>query len=87
MTWLAAIPLVCGAGVFALWRLLRLKPVGGWGYVAYTCAVATLTVGSCLRGIFEIAGTSSSYLVVFGVASIVLVMFAGISAAYAQLRG
>lgn len=36
-------------------------------YNCYNSGVATLTVGSMLNGIFEIAGTSSSYVIVFTV--------------------
>lgn len=37
----------------------------GLGFDMYCCGVATLTVGSLLRGIFEIAGTASGFQWVF----------------------
>jgi hypothetical protein len=64
-------PLLGGALLFFLLRLLfpradamnRYQPVCS----CYHCGIATLTVGGMLRGIFEIAGTSSPYSVVFTV--------------------
>lgn len=46
---------------------------------AYCCGVASLTVSSMLKGIFDIAGTSSPYQEYLLYAGIVLIIIAGIS--------
>ncbi len=49
--------------------------------VFYRCAVATLTLGSLVRGILDIYGTASGYLSVYPVLSVLLFSLAGLSAA------
>ncbi len=83
MTWMFVIPLVCGCVAALVQQALGHQcdlrlPRQLWGLCA-----ATLTVASCLRGIFEIAGTGSpwlfSYVVVgmcFALASVVCTAFA-----------
>jgi hypothetical protein len=62
-------PLLGGALFYFL--LERLKPdmtrfaPFRFGYNSYNSGIATLTVGSFLKGILEIAGTDSPYLVFF----------------------
>jgi len=46
---------------------------------AYCCGVASLTVSSMLKGIFDIAGTSSTYQVYLLYAGIILIIMAVIS--------
>ncbi len=62
-------PLVGGALVFSLlWLLMPAAdatPNYRVHYTLYNSGVATLTIGSLLQGIFDIAGTSSPYTVVF----------------------
>lgn len=62
MTWLFAWPFVLGAmpcGFFAKCRLIH-SP-GRLSFNMWNSGVAALTVSSLLRGIFEIAGTSSDH--------------------------
>ena len=62
MTWLFVWPLVLGVvpGVYWKWRSNIPRP--GWIPLnLYHSGVAAVTVSSMLRGIFEIAGTSSVY--------------------------
>lgn len=40
----------------------------------YDCGLATLLVWSCLKGIFEIAGASSSYESIFFIAGLILII-------------
>ena len=69
MTWLFLYPLLGGALVFILLRLLApviaAKPRYRIAYNLYNSGIATLIVGSMLQGVFEIAGTSSPYTIVF----------------------
>ncbi|MBD5512782.1 MAG: hypothetical protein HDR08_16280 [Lachnospiraceae bacterium] len=62
MTWLFVWPLVLGVvpGVYWKWRRNIARP-GGIPLNLYHSGVAAVTVSSMLRGIFEIAGTSSVY--------------------------
>ena len=76
MTFLFVIPLVLGAlpcAIFVIFKKLRAP--GRIAFNLWNSAVAALTVGSMLRGVFEIAGTASplqEYLMIAG-----LVMLAG----------
>lgn len=65
MVGMFSIPLIGGAGVLALVRLIGLPSPQGAVRKAQGCGIATLTVASTLRGIFDIAGTSSPYLAAF----------------------
>ena len=62
MTWLFVWPLVLGVvpGVYWKWRRNIARP-GCIPLNLYHSGVAAVTVSSMLRGIFEIAGTSSVY--------------------------
>jgi len=44
-------------------------------YNSYNSGMATLTIGSMLTGVFEIAGTASPYMIVFTVAGWCLIGF------------
>ena len=53
---------------FTVWLLLRQTegmPYYRLIYNCYNSGLATLTIGSLLNGVFEIAGTSSPYMIVF----------------------
>jgi len=69
MTWMFLYPLL--GGVLFFFIIERFSPhiINFSGYRAfcntYNSGVATLTFGSLLKGILEIAGTNSSYLVFF----------------------
>lgn len=64
MTWLFGWPLVLGAlpSMF-LYLSGKVRTPGRISFNLWNSAVAALTVSSLLRGIFEIAGTSSDYQV------------------------
>ena len=88
MTWLALVPLVLGAGVYALWGRLRLACADGWGFVAYNGFVATLMMGSFVRGVLEIADTTSRILPAFAwlAAALLAVAAASVLRAHARRR-
>lgn len=70
-------PLLGGAAVFLL-LLLFSPPPGGIPryrllYNLYNSGIAALVVGAALRGVFEIAGTSSPYTVIFTAAGALFV--------------
>jgi hypothetical protein len=61
MTWLFAPPLVLGVlPGLVLWGVAKARPCR-FCLNSWNSGVAAITAGSCLRGIFEIAGTSSVY--------------------------
>lgn len=66
MTWMFLYPLIGGALFYLLIGLLlpEINRFAGYRiiYNIYNSGIAILTVGSLLKGIMEIAGTSSSYL-------------------------
>lgn len=72
MTWMFLYPLLGGALIYFLinWRLPNLSHQRAFrfGYNSYNSGIAALTLGSFLKGILEIAGTDSGYLIVFTVA-------------------
>lgn len=78
MSWMFLIPALAGA-LPALVLALMGRPAPAmvvrqlWGL-----AVAALTVASCLRGIFEIAGTGSDWLFVYVAAGGVLAVAAAV---------
>lgn len=56
--WMLALPVYPLVSAVIFHILYRLnKPVGSWFRSLWLCGVATLTVCSCLRGVFEIYGT------------------------------
>ncbi len=69
MTWMFLYPLLGGAlGYFLIDRgspLITRFVVYRIGYNSYNSGIGALTVGSFLKGILEIAGTNSNYLVFF----------------------
>ncbi len=75
MTYLGLIPLVLGSlPAFIFWRK-NIPAPGYLSYHMYFSGVAALTMASCLRGIFDIAGNSSvyqTYLMYFGVITTLL---------------
>ena len=76
MTWMFLIPLIGGAGVYALLRIVAPSLRNDAAACAYNCGLATLTVASTLQGIFEIAGTDSPYNEVMAVVGATLVVIA-----------
>ncbi|KNZ43521.1 hypothetical protein AKG39_00995 [Acetobacterium bakii] len=69
MTWMFLYPLLGGALLFFLINVLIPCSSLFAGYRlffnAYNSGIATLTLGSFLKGILDIAGTSSPYIVLF----------------------
>lgn len=71
MTWMFLYPLIGGGLIYFL--IERLIPgvskAAGYRlfYNVYNSGIATLTVGSFLKGILDIAGASSTYTVIFNV--------------------
>ena len=74
MVYLFAWPLVGGVLPYAVAVIRRPSWVDAsvlmaWARLGHHAAVATATVGSCLAGVFEIYGTSSSWVVVYWIAA------------------
>ena len=65
MTFMFLYPCVGGAALFGLFNLARRHPFPRFSYNAYNSGIATLTVGSSLHGVFDIAGTASSFVPIF----------------------
>lgn len=69
MTWMFLYPLLGGVLFYTVINLLFSKIIIFSGYRVfyniYNSGIATLTFGSFLKGIFEIAGTNSDYLMYF----------------------
>ncbi len=71
MTWMFLYPLIAGALVFFF--LKRLTPeISDWkGYRlffnVYNSGIAMLTTAGLLKGILDIAGTGSAYVVIFNI--------------------
>lgn len=69
MTWMFLYPLLGGTLFYFLLDRLNSGMTRfvayRFGYNSYNSGIATLTVGSFLKGILEIAGTNSPYLVFF----------------------
>jgi len=90
MTWMFIYPLICGALIYFL--IERLIPGVGKTtgyrlfYNVYNSGIATLTVGGFLKGILEIAGTSSTYIVLFNVIGWLFILVGLILLASCMLR-
>ncbi len=67
MTYMFAIPLLGGACVMLSLYLAKARPLPRSSRQAWALALGALTVGSCLHGIFDIAGTASRYLIAYPV--------------------
>jgi|WetSurMetagenome_2_1015567.scaffolds.fasta_scaffold108478_2 hypothetical protein len=75
MTFMFAYPLIGGTVVYLLIGVVsRLRMPGRFVINTYNSGIAALTVGSLLRGIFSIAGTSSPYQPILVVAGVVMVL-------------
>lgn len=70
MTFMFAIPLVGGAAI-AVGSSIAHVDLSRGTRQAWALAIASLTVASCLRGVFDIAGTASPLLVVYLIAAVV----------------
>ena len=88
MVYLFAWPLVGGVLPYAVTMIVgKRRPPWvdasvpmSWARLGHHAAVATATVGSCLAGVFEIYGTSSSWVVVYWIAAGVFALAAAVLA-------
>ena len=71
MTFMFAIPLIGGALPALCLALAKSNPLPRATRQAWGLALASLTVASCLRGIFDIAGTASPYLPAYLAAAVI----------------
>ena len=71
MTFMFAIPLVGGALPALACHILKTQAFPQAARQAWALAIASLTMGSCLKGIFEIAGTDSALIVAYPLAALV----------------
>lgn len=77
MLYLFLIPLILGGVVFSFFYFLESIPYPKeCARVVYHGAVVTLSVGSCLTGILEIYGTTSSYISLYGYLGVTLLVIA-----------
>lgn len=75
MTYMFLFPLILGGGIYGLILILPMtKEISRLTFNLYNSGIATLTVGSLLKGIFEIAGTSSPYVVVYWLVGTIMVV-------------
>ena len=84
MTYLFAWPLIMGfLPSMVIYVINRIRHVPAYIDAvtdnAYCCGVATLTVSSMLKGIFDIAGTASIYQTSLLYAGIILIIIAAVS--------
>lgn len=79
-------PLLLGALVFTVFVFAKIPKMNRLSFNIYNSGIATLTVGSCLHGIFIIAGTASSYQSVYTYIGISLIIFAFITYAFSCIK-
>lgn len=72
MVFLASIPFAGGLLPLLLIRLTSLPFPGRFAENAYHCGIATLTVGCCLTGVFEIYGSVSNLVKIYWIAGTLL---------------
>ena len=70
MTFMFLYPLIGGIPV------LFIKDLNRFFISAYSCGIATLTVGSFVQGVFKIAGTSSEYPIIYYIVGVFLIFIA-----------
>ena len=81
MTFMFGIPLIGGALPALCLALSNAKPLPRTTRQSWALALAALTVASCLRGIFDIAGTASPYLVAYLVFAVICAIAATVTCA------
>lgn len=82
--WMVCLPLFpMILGVIPFLALKRSIP-DGWARQFWHCGIATIIVGSCLTGIFEIAGIHMPYTFIFLLTGCLLILLACV--AYILLR-
>ena len=85
MTFMFAIPLVGGAIPALALAAMKAHPLPRVARQSWALSLASLTVASCLRGIFDIAGTSSPYLAVYLVLAVAFALVALIALVWKRL--
>ena len=77
MTYMFLFPLLGGSLVFGMCYLLknRVKAPSRLSFNLYNSGIACLTVGSCLKGVMEIAGYGSDYIKVYFAMGLFFVFF------------
>ena len=85
MTFMFAIPLVGGAIPALVLAAMKAHPLPSVARQSWALSLASLTVASCLRGIFDIAGTSSPYLAVYLVLAVAFALVALIALVWKRL--
>lgn len=68
MTSLLAYPLILGLIPMMVRIVAKLRPMGETNRTVHMWAVVTLTIASCLKGVFEIYGTTSPFTIFFWIA-------------------
>lgn len=86
MTFMFGIPLVGGALPALCLALSKAQPLPRMTRQSWALALAALTVASCLRGIFDIAGTASPYLMAYPVFATICAIAAVYSGSVNQVR-
>lgn len=69
MTYMFLYPLIVGIGTSIL-NYKNIKSVSD----IFLCGILTLTIGSFLQGVFEIAGTSSDFQLLFYIIGVVFIL-------------
>lgn len=91
MSWMFLYPFVGGTLVYTLVALLApaVSRAEGFRLSAniYNSGIATLTIGSFLKGILDIAGTASSYTIVFYAAGVIFTIAGLVIFLIRPLRG
>lgn len=89
MTWMFLYPLLGGTLIFILSALLpEVTHREGYRifYNLYNSGIAALTVGSFMKGIFDIAGTSSRYVMAFSITGILFLLSGLVILVYHTLK-
>jgi hypothetical protein len=88
MTFMFAYPLMLGAFAYLLVGAMpKARLPGRFVINTYNSGIATLTAGSMLRGIFDIAGTSSPYQLFFMIVGAMMVFIGAVCYVTGWLQG
>ncbi len=80
MIYMFVYPLLGGTAVFAILALMGKKSEPDrFSFNIYNSGIATLSVGSCVKGVLEIYGTDSQYVKLYFIAGIVLLALGVVS--------
>lgn len=74
MNYMFLCPLILGMMFYGFILLVpKAKNISRFSFNLYNSGIATLTVGSMLKGIFQIAGTASEFVLVYGILGSIMV--------------